>query len=132
MNAPYLTAGGILLSEVSGADELEPLIKNGVNKWFARRSAIEFDDASTDKLASTDKQPSSDARYGRNIQRWMSHILLTTTINISTAQANPDRTGEAEWVAPIDHFINNTLLHTSAFSDILVSYSRSFERCNHF
>lgn len=129
MAAPYLTGtDGVLFSMVSPADDLQLLIQNGINKWFTQRCAIEFPEprpaqmatATATAAAAPTDQP--NPQFPRVIQRWMSHILLTTTINIATANANPDRHGTTAWVAPLDHFINNMMLHCGRFSDLLVSH----------
>ncbi len=74
------------------ADNLEPLIISGLQAWFKERQISDFNSAGGQLVP----QP-------KNIQRWVSHLLLTTTINIAGPR-NQDST------IPPDHFFDNELL----------------------
>ncbi|KAH0610730.1 uncharacterized protein H6S33_011157 [Morchella sextelata] len=77
------------------------------------------------KLRSNDfPEPSGDAASStRVIQRWMSHVLLTTTVNTTVTAVNPNLPGTV-WFAPTGHFINNMMLKLSSFSDLLPGYPK--------
>ena len=95
-NAPYLTKPGnptpLGGATVLGANDLEPLILSGLQAWFTQRKINDFSGLG----GQLEPQP-------KNIQRWVSHLLLTTTINI----AGPN--GQ-DFTIPPDHFFNNELL----------------------
>ena len=97
-------------ASVMSADVLEShFIKTAVPNWYATRLGVDFcEDPTT--IPKTQKQNPS------NIRRWMSHYLLTTTINIVTAQTTDGKT----FNAPEDHFFNSELLTNSPSFSLLV------------
>jgi hypothetical protein len=84
---------------------MEPIVQNGVNKWYTTRKTLDF--LGTDNRLRS--QPS-------NIRRWMAHLLLTTTINIAVAQ-----TIRQKWFAPANHFYNKEMLSQYSATGLLVS-----------
>lgn len=91
--APYLNSGQGLFSAVDTANVLQPIVQEGVSKWFNQRRLNDF------QLNSTPVK----------IQRWMAHYLLTTTVNIQTATPIQTQTGSSSYNAPADHFFNSQL-----------------------
>ena len=86
------------------ADSLESLILSGVQAWFKQRQKNDFLDKKEQLLT----QP-------YNIQRWVAHLLLTTTINIAGASNQGS-------VVPPDHFLDNELLILESTFDLAVSF----------
>ena len=105
-SAPYLTRPGnpsvLGGATVRTADFLENLILSGVQAWFKQRQKNDFFNAQGQLLT----QP-------HNIQRWVAHILLTTTINIAGAS-------NQGFVVPPDHFLDNELLILQSTFDLAV------------
>ena len=89
---------------VTTADLLEPLILSGVQAWFKQHQKNDFFDEKGQLLT----QPN-------NIQRWVAHLLLTTTINIAGAS-------NQGFVVPPDHFLDNELLILESTFDLTVSF----------
>lgn len=111
---PYLSGPGVLFSSVSDPDKLQLVVQRGINRWFTKRSANDFPQPCGAVKMETEKVT----------LRWMAHALLTTTINTSAATQNSIYK-ELEWLAPVDHFINNMVLHQSEFSGLLVRHPGS-------
>ncbi|KAH8147163.1 uncharacterized protein LAJ45_08641 [Morchella importuna] len=112
MSTPYISSDGNLFSGVSDANKIQITIQNGVTRWYTQRSKNHFPEPLGGAASST-----------RVIQRWMSHVLLTITVNITVAAVNTNLPGMA-WFAPADHFINNMMLKLSSFSDLLPEYPK--------
>ena len=93
---------------VATADSLEPLILSGVQVWFKQRQKNDFLDDKAQLLT----QP-------HNIQRWVAHLLLTTTINIAGAS-------NQGFVVPPDHFLDNELLILESTFKLAVSFRTTF------
>ena len=89
---------------VTTADFLEPLILSGVQAWFKQRQKNDFFDGNGQLLT----QP-------HHVQRWVAHLLLTTTINIAGAS-------NQGFVVPPDHFLDNELLILQSTFDLAVSF----------
>ena len=109
-STPWLTGPGQSIftgASVRFANELEPSIKSTVTNWYSVRLMNDLAEPSASNDQKPKKQPS-------NIPKWMAHILLTTTINISTSTNDG-----VTYTAPLDHFVNNELL--SSYGDLLVS-----------
>jgi hypothetical protein len=109
--APYLTdqGTGLIFSGITSAESMEPIVENGVNKWYSTRKVMDFFDSQRHLRS----EPS-------NIRRWMAHLLLTTTVNIIVAQ-----TIRQKWFAPANHFYDQEMLSQYSKTDLLVSYLRS-------
>ena len=105
--APYLTKPGSpsILSgaTVTTADFLEPLVISGVRAWFKQRQKNDFFDGNGQLLT----QP-------QNVQRWVAHLLLTTTINVAGAS-------NSGFIVPPDHFMDNELLMLDSTFSLTVS-----------
>jgi hypothetical protein len=85
---------------------MEPYIIYGIEAWFSSRWKMDFLD---DK-----KQPRETIK---GLKRWVAHILLTTTVNIQTAQLS----SEQKWLLPPNHFINFELKGQGDPSNLWVS-----------
>jgi hypothetical protein len=109
---PYLTGSGqkcFVGASVKDADTLEGIIEEAVSDWYNNRQLADFSTG-----------PSSDAKprpNPNNVQRWMAHLLLTTTINIGTS----DNDGET-FHANQNLFFNSELLSESNNLDLLVRH----------
>jgi hypothetical protein len=113
--APYFTdqATGLIFSNVMSAESMEPIVEKGVSKWYNTRKILDFFD-SQHRLRS---QPS-------NVRRWMAHLLLTTTVNITVAQ-----TIQQKWFAPANHFYDQEMLSQYSKTNLLVSCLLAFVLC---
>ncbi|KAI0096803.1 hypothetical protein GGR51DRAFT_578638 [Nemania sp. FL0031] len=115
---PYITIpGSSILSAVNrNPNELENAITNCVRNWYSTRKKNDFLDPSMDLL----RQP-------KNIPRWVSHLFLTTTINMSSALQNTSSDSVLEtysmpvgsWVIPNSQFYSQELLSLTTFSELL-------------
>jgi hypothetical protein len=103
--APYLS-DSTALSKVNSADNMESYITDGISAWFASRWKMDFLDAK--------KQPLPKVK---GLKRWMSHILLTTTINIQTALPFQN-----QWLMPANNVLNFELLSQGDPTDIWVCF----------
>lgn len=100
-SVPYLTSPGSTVLQggaVVEASFLENGIKAGVTNWYQQRKKLDFFNPDGTTLASSPA----------NISRWVSHLLLSTTINIVAAQASS--THGFDWDAPGNHFYDSELL----------------------
>ena len=91
-NTPYLSSPAGLFRRVQDANNLEPIVTNGVSQWFSQRMIRDFTESGNVK-------PQAD-----NVDRWMAHLLLTTTVNITTALDDP--MVENQCLPPSDFFID--------------------------
>lgn len=98
------------LSRVQTADKMEAYVKAGVDKWLNNRRKKDFLDNKSHPLENV-----------QNVQRWLAHVLLTTTINLTTAL--PDKLGVYAGLLPDEHFYNSDLFGTAAATQIQVSPS---------
>ena len=105
--APYLTDQSALtiFSGVSSAESMEPIVENGVSKWYNQRRAMDFLDPAKKPL----NNPS-------NIKRWVSHLLLTTTTNIVPALSLNE-----QYFAPANHFYDEEMLSQYSKTHLMVS-----------
>ncbi|EON68666.1 hypothetical protein W97_07924, partial [Coniosporium apollinis CBS 100218] len=101
MDAPYLTdqTTRMLFCRVSSAESMEPIVQDGVSKWYNTRKQVDF----FNDLRQLRPQP-------LNIRRWMAHVLLTTTTNVAVIQCYGKKRYE-----PADHFYDQEML--SQYSD---------------
>ncbi|KAF8453889.1 hypothetical protein BDZ91DRAFT_853126 [Kalaharituber pfeilii] len=114
-NIRYLSTDGILFAGINNPDILESAVKRGVDLWFKQRARLDFAEAFGDP---------APAQRG-SMKRWMAHLLLTTTINIT---ASTDAYGaEGARIPPSDAFWNNMLLSQRAFSDLMPKNIPSLE-----
>ena len=106
MAAPYLTdqSARTLFSGVSSAEGMEPIVENGVNKWYNQRRRIDFLDEASKPL----EKPS-------HVKRWMAHLLLTTTTNII-----PSQSLSKQCYAPADHFYDAEMLSQYTKTGLMV------------
>jgi hypothetical protein len=116
VNAPYLTdqSSKALFSNVSSAESMMGIATNGVNKWYTQRRNLDFLDSSSQPLTNPN-----------HVQRWMAHVLLTTTINIVPAQ-----TSGGKWMAPADHFYDSELFTRYSSTGLLVGYHPTLNSAN--
>jgi hypothetical protein len=108
---PYLSDNvNSNLSNIQGADRMENYIKAGMNKWFNSRRQMDFVDEKG--------HPQVEVK---NVKRWLAHVLLTTTVNITSALPNtqPGQTNNFDF--PQEHFYNSDLFGTTAAKGIQVS-----------
>lgn len=105
-DAPYLTdqTAKTLFSGVLSAESMEPIVENGVSKWYNQRRAADFLDEKKQLLPKP-----------RNVKRWMSHFLLTTTANIIPSQSIGKKL-----LAPANHFYNEETLSQYSKTDLMV------------
>jgi len=103
-NAPYLS-DVTPLSKITSAENMERYITDGIGSWFTSRWKMDFLD---DK-----KQPLQQVK---GLKRWMSHILLTTSVNIQTALPS-----ENKWLMPANHVVNFDLLSLGDPTQLWVS-----------
>lgn len=89
--------------EPVGGQALETLVKPVIKKWMMNRLDKDFF-----------SKPEELVKSPTNVRRWMAHLLLTTSINISTSETSrgdPDiltmMTGRGR-----NHFLNDELLTT--------------------
>jgi hypothetical protein len=108
---PYLNDGvNSNLSKIQGADGMEAHIKAGMNKWFNSRRQMDFVDEKGHPRVEV-----------KNVKRWLAHLLLTTTVNITSALP-VTRSGQAnDFDFPQEHFYNSGLFGTPAAKGIQVS-----------
>jgi hypothetical protein len=111
------------LSRVQTADKMEVYVKAGVDKWLNNRRKKDFLDSKSHPLENV-----------QNVQRWLAHVLLTTTINLTTAL--PDKQGNYANILPDEHFYNSDLFGTASATQIQVSPHarrsfRSLTRASH-
>jgi hypothetical protein len=101
---PYLTSpGGACLSRVEDAPGFQQLVENGVSNWYDTRLSSDFADPSSGKPLTNPT----------NVQRWMAHLLLTTTVNFATSSNNG-----FTYNADENLFFNYELLASSTASDL--------------
>ncbi|KAL7948108.1 hypothetical protein V8C42DRAFT_316712 [Trichoderma barbatum] len=121
---PYITnkGQGVFSAVNQNPEELETAIKNGIVNWFLTRRKKDFFDSSSKLL----KNPT-------NIPRWVSHLFLTTTINMQAAYLKPLNKPslvpdaiianvpkpKGVWVIPENHFYDQELLCLPNFSTLL-------------
>jgi hypothetical protein len=90
---------------------MQKYIEAGITKWLNTRRQTDFFDEKS--------QPRTEVR---NMKRWLAHVLLTTTVNIGTAQRN---TGQGappdQWIFAGKHFYNTDLFGTTSAQSIQVS-----------
>lgn len=124
---PYITEDGqsVFSAVDHNPEELETAIKNGIVNWFLIRRKNDFFDSASKLL----KNP-------KNIPRWVSHLFLTTTINMEGAALKPNLKPppsmvsdalvmnvpkpKGVWVIPDNHFYDQELLSLTNFSTLLV------------
>lgn len=95
-----------------GADTLEKYITSGINRWYTSRKTMDFLDAAT-------KKPLEEVK---NVKRWLSHVLLTTTVNMTAArQDNSGDHSQEQYIFPQDHFYNEDLFGSTSATGIQVS-----------
>jgi hypothetical protein len=87
-------------SSVKSAEQLEPIVTRLVADWYNNRAHSDF----YDKAIDGGKHKLREKPV--NIRRWMAHLLLTTTINISTALDQGDDIYALDW----NHFFNLEML----------------------
>lgn len=107
--APYLSdqSAQTLFSRVSSAESMEPIVENGISKWYNQRKAHDFLDSARKPL----EHPS-------NVKRWICHLLLTTTINIV-----PSLSLSGQQFAPANHFYDEEMLSQFSGTKLMVSSS---------
>lgn len=86
---------------------MELIVENGVSKWYNQRRSMDFLDSA--------KKPLNNPL---NVTRWISHLLLTTTINIVPALSLNE-----QLFAPANHFYNEELLSQYSKTRLMVSAS---------
>jgi hypothetical protein len=69
---------------------MEHHIIDGTEAWFSSRWEMDFLDEK--------RQPRESVK---GLKRWVAHVLLTTTVNIQTAQPSGSK-----WLLPPNHFVN--------------------------
>ena len=110
-SVPYLTSPGLTVLQggaVVEASFLETGISAGVTNWYQQRKKLDFFNSDGSTLATSPA----------NVPRWVSHLLLSTTINIIAAQASS--TPGYDYDAPPDNFFDNELLNNYG-GELLVS-----------
>ena len=97
---PWLTSKPTspLFQNVGSPEVLEGFVSTGISNLFETRRDADF--INVDGDMSPVSQP-------KNIERWMAHLLLTTTINIISSH-----TDRQILKAPVDHFFDNELLQS--------------------
>ncbi|KAL7813367.1 hypothetical protein V8C26DRAFT_405712 [Trichoderma gracile] len=123
---PYITEDGqsVFSAVDQNPEELETAIKNGIVNWFLIRRKNDFFDSASKLL----KNP-------KNIPRWVSHLFLTTTVNMEGASLKPNLKPppsmvsdalvlnvpkpKGTWVIPDNHFYDQELLSLTNFSTLL-------------
>lgn len=95
LNYPYLSTENVPLGKVLPANILEQIVRDAVRMCFTRRIQNDF--------LSADMTPNPNPP---NIQRWMAHLLLTTTINIAAAENSTEGSGHEAFLAPQNLFLD--------------------------
>lgn len=95
---------------------MESYIKSGINRLFSSRRQMDFVD---EKL-----NPRVEVK---NVKRWLAHVLLTTTVNITSALQNTQPAQHVDFDFPSEHFYNSDLFGLPAATAIQV---RSSSRVN--
>ncbi|GAB7356936.1 hypothetical protein MBLNU459_g7782t1 [Dothideomycetes sp. NU459] len=93
------------LPKVTGADIMELHVESAINKWLNTRQKMDFVDEKSQPLVEVS-----------NVQRWLAHVLLSTTVNMTTALAA--KTGTYDNIFPDEHFYNSDLFGTSSAAPI--------------
>lgn len=99
---PYLTKPGLPLfsgASVGNAQDFQKRVENSIMNWYTTRRISDF----------VEPDPNGSGTVARtrptNVQRWMAHLLLTTTVNITTSDKS-----EGKFRADSTHFFNHELL----------------------
>ena len=107
---PYLTAGNLpALSGASVRDAplFQNLVESSVTDWYSTRQSSDFVDP-------TSGGPNTSPQ---NVQRWMAHLLLTTTVNFATSSDDG-----STYTADMNHFFNSELLLSGTDFGLMVCY----------
>ena len=96
---PWLTSKPTspLFQNVGSPEVLEGFVSTGISNLFETRRDADF-------INVEDMSPLSQPK---NVERWMAHLLLTTTVNIGSSH-----TDRQILKAPVDHFFDNELLQS--------------------
>ncbi|KAK6515999.1 hypothetical protein TWF281_004589 [Arthrobotrys megalospora] len=84
------------LSKLGNANDLEQIIKTGVDNWFQQRKLNDFKDGGKYR-----EEP-------LNVKRWAAHAIMTTTINIINAVEDP---AGGRMLPPLSMFINQNAMN---------------------
>jgi hypothetical protein len=106
---PYLVGNdNIPLSGkyVGMAEELESIVEESLIDWYETRVQYDFCDPKDTSNQTPLAQP-------RNINRWMAHLLLTTTVNFAASATSDAKS----YIIPNDHFYNQELLSQLSFKN---------------
>lgn len=92
---------------------LERNISRGIDGWFNSRRKLDFFGGSNRLV----EKPA-------NIPRWMSHLFLTTTINlgaaVSTGEHDRSALGGADYLLPPDHLFDQELLSSADLTQLMI------------
>jgi hypothetical protein len=105
---PYLTAPGLPVlsgASVRDAHNFQDIVEDGVRNWYGTRLTSDFIDPKT-------KGPRANPN---NVQRWMAHLLLTTTVNFATSTSDG-----TSYTADMNLFFNSELLLSGTDFGIMV------------
>jgi hypothetical protein len=107
---PYLTAPNLPAlsgASVRDAHNFQDVVEDSIRNWYGTRLSSDF-------LESNNGAPKTSPG---NVQRWMAHLLLTTTVNFATSTSNG-----STYTADMNHFFNSELLLSGTDFGILVGY----------
>jgi len=115
LNTAWISSNGNPFGKVETADQLQLFIQSGVDQWTSQRKQHDF----------------SGSPSQVKIQRWMAHLLLTTTVNIQAGQFTSIAGKDAVGI-PIDFFINSNSQISGNLTKVgcLTGHAVYFDSCH--